>query len=216
MSKAILLVVLLIVTAVLAGCGGSVAPSASAPAVDTQSGSVLVLSPTADATLDQAQPAVNFGTAPTLREGYVLLPDNSSTVRRSLLRFDLSSLPANAVINGATLSLYQTGASGGPFPYYVGVYRSTATWTETGVTWASNSTSYSTKFAQKPVSTATRGTWITFNLLAAARSWHSTPSRNFGVMLVGADGGDYTGHVFASREATPVSHRPKLKITYSL
>lgn len=220
--KAYVLLALLALCIVLAGCGGSVAPSASnpeasaaaEPTVDTQSLPVVVLQAVADATLNQNHPSTNYGSTITLPVGF----NTNNTLYRSLVRFDLSSIPANATINKATLSLYQVGSSG--VPLAIRVYRSTKTWSEGTVTWNSNGTSFNSTAITSGGGGASNQSWVAFNVLPVVRSWYIAPSRNFGLMLRGSsEGGDWSFHSYASKESGPIARkivRPRLRIEYTL
>lgn len=78
------------------------------------------------------QGATNTGSWTTIQVGEV----NGATVgrRRALLRFDLSSIPDNAVITSATLRLYMAAAAGSAGDN-IYVYRLLTDWTESGATW---------------------------------------------------------------------------------
>jgi hypothetical protein len=73
----------------------------------------------------------NYGTHTALHVG----EDNGSiSIRRGLIKFDLSGIPSNAVITSAILSLWKIdGASSNTRTYRV--YRTKRVWTETGVTY---------------------------------------------------------------------------------
>lgn len=88
--------------------------------------SVFVIQASANATdtyVSSGVPLWNFGNNASLWVG----PNaTSGYVDRSLLRFDLSKVPANATIVNATLGLYETQGSGGT----VQVRQALASWTE--------------------------------------------------------------------------------------
>lgn len=222
MRRALPLLILLAVSLVLAGCGGSVAPTASGPNVSaaseptahTQNLPVIVLEASADAHLSAAHPTVNYGSTNTLPVGF----NTDNTLHRSLVRFDLSSIPANATINKATLSLYQVGSAG--VGLGVRVNRATKSWTENTVTWNSNADFFNPTTITTGGSGASSGTWVAFNVLSVVRSWYIAPGRNYGLMLMGSsEGGDWSFHSFASRESGPVARKsvkPRLRIEYTL
>ncbi len=84
-----------------------------------------------DTRLASNQATANFGADDKL---YVGESNQNSSVHRSLLRFDLSGIPANATITSATLSLWLTddfSDNAGTF----NVYRVRRAWTEDGATW---------------------------------------------------------------------------------
>lgn len=74
----------------------------------------------------------NFGNVNTLQIGETNAANNR--VSRALIKFDLSGIPANATINSATLSLWQT-AELSDNDSTIRVYRSLRDWTEPGATW---------------------------------------------------------------------------------
>lgn len=85
-----------------------------------------------DVALDQLSPTTNRGTTANIDVGEY----NAATgnAYRSLLKFDLSSIPPNATINSVTLSLWQTtdwSDNGTPFR----VFRVKRAWVEAQATW---------------------------------------------------------------------------------
>lgn len=89
-----------------------------------------------DATVDQGSPLTNFGTATTLNvasKATLVLASN----QRTYVRFDLTkcvhSPPSTATVMTASLRLYATALASSCRTY--DVFRTTASWTETGITW---------------------------------------------------------------------------------
>jgi len=68
----------------------------------------------------------NYGTITSVYTGY------SGGIRRTLIRFNISSIPAGSVITLATASLY---CSNGNASVSNMLYRCTKAWTESGATW---------------------------------------------------------------------------------
>ena len=87
-----------------------------------------------------------------------------------LLHFDLSSIPAGAVIDSASLKLYQIEASWaesvGVTAYYVN-----DRWSEQDVTWANRPTHQSIGMYQ--IVDSSVGEYKLWNLTSYARNWHS-------------------------------------------
>lgn len=101
--------------------------------------STIKASPTADSTVNLANPNTNYGTAFNM-----LVSDNATGItingtNRTWLQFDLSSLvPAGSVITSATLYLYNYFFASSSVA--IGAYGSTDdAWTETGITWNNQS-----------------------------------------------------------------------------
>jgi hypothetical protein len=91
----------------------------------------LVLNPTADTMVKQAQPKTAFGAATVLMADGQQLSTSGSAVR-SYLKFNVPALAAGESISGASLSLNVTNATAdGPL-----VYRTATGWTESGLTWS--------------------------------------------------------------------------------
>lgn len=112
--------------------------------------STLTLQPDSAAGVDArlesgANQFVNFGTSLTLNVGYV--SGKGATNNRSVLRFDLTSLPAGAAIVDTTLTLFNTTSTiPGSVTFYANRVTSGesdhAPWTELGASWVSYEATY--------------------------------------------------------------------------
>jgi len=127
--------------------------------------------------------------------------------KRSLLRFDLAGIPAGVTVNSATFSLYQIG---GPAGRTVNLYRITAPWSETSVTWNNFGSSY----AGTVVASFTTGSgWRTTTLTALVQSWLNGTYSNYGLLLDDPASSDHD--TYYSSEHPTVSERPKLQVCYA-
>src|SRR5437667_11035695 len=90
---------------------------------------VTVTLPSAqDSWLDESNPNTNHGT-----DGHMHVQSGVGKVRRGIIQFDLSSIPACASIDSATLQLSLENPDNSSRIYEV--HRVSASWTELGVTW---------------------------------------------------------------------------------
>jgi hypothetical protein len=114
--------------------GAPVAQVAALPAGD------LIFDPTydqqpdgtagVDALINQNAPTTNYGTFTDLESGR----DGADTTRRSLVLFDLSSIPGDATCDDATLTLYNSSANNNSTNQHT-LYHMNQAWTEGGCTW---------------------------------------------------------------------------------
>ena len=141
---------------------------------------------------------------------------------RSLLRFDLSGVPAGATITSAVLTLTATDLFGGNPGEAMSVYRLTQLWTEGGVTW--NRYDGVTPWATAggdfdgtvwASSTANPGSGqpVLWDITALAQTWASNTFANHGLILINA--GTLNGLHFASKENGNASYRPYLALSYT-
>jgi hypothetical protein len=167
------------------------------------------LLPSDDTYIDAGSSTTNYGSNNT----FEVRPDNSAD-RRGLLKFNLSSIPANATITSATLYLYERGNKTGQTTY---IYRVTSDWNENTVTWSNwslpggdfdNSISY---FAYLPDQNNCMLTMDTTNLVQA---WVNGSYNNYGLMLYSTG----PNHIisYSSKESGTASEWPKLNIVYVL
>ncbi|MFO7742640.1 MAG: DNRLRE domain-containing protein, partial [Anaerolineae bacterium] len=191
--------------ATIAPAGSDTHPASTAAAQTT-----VVLDAVADATVRSGDPDENFGGETSLELSY--WGTNEEAV--VLLRFDLSSLPSDAIVDSASLRLYLEGASGAS-PVSVAVHFVTSAWEETGeegVTWDTHLTTapWPRACSMDRVVDAYKSCTVT----SYAQSWLDTASSNYGVMLRGPADGTEHERWFQSRESMEMV--PQLEVTYHL
>src|SRR5256714_6336334 len=148
----------------------------------------VTAAPDADATVAEATPTANLGTAPTLQA-------DQSPVLESYLRFTLAGL--SGTVTAARLRLRAVDASAdGP-----AVYPTDPGWTEQGITWATKPAHAGPAAAD--VGAVKAGTWVEYDVTSLV---HGDGSYAFALAGTSKDGTD-----FASREAA--ADRPRLVVT---
>ena len=170
-------------------------------------------------------------------------PRNAGLVRRAVLAFDLASaLPAGAVIDSVRLTMRMNRTIGDA--RVVSVHRVLADWGEgtsvatgnegRGITpsmgdatwihtffntgsWQFAGGDFDEESASLLIGSEASYTWYsTFGLIADVNRWISTPSENFGWLLLGDETVNTTAKRFASRENGDQSARPQLQIYFSI
>src|SRR6202171_6057216 len=168
--------------------------------------------------------------------------NSSNALRRGLIAFDLASVPTNATITGATLSMFLNRPRPNPAAVNISLSRALRDWGEgasnagdpggrgaqaqTGdATWLH--TFYDTSFwtnpggdfsptlsATTPVTLNGTYTWSGSGLLADVQSWVSNPASNFGWVILGPEMDTGSAQRFNTRENP--SNPPQLTVTYQL
>jgi cell division septation protein DedD len=163
-------------------------------------------------------------------------------LRRGLIAFDLTSIPANATVTGATFSMFLNRPRPNDTPVDVSLSRALRSWGEGAsdagdpggigaqaetddATWLH--TFYSTSFwttaggdflptlsATTPVQQNGSYMWSGSGLLADVQSWVSNPATNFGWFILGDEVDSGTAQRFNTRENT--SDTPQLTVTYQV
>ena len=129
--------------------------SLDAPAVTEAAALKVILPAVQDSYVRQTAPGSNFGSATLLKSGRSLSPADEY---HTLIQFDLSELPANAVIVTATLELYSPLTTTGHRVHAV-----LGAWNELTVTW-SNAPAYTSTY----IASANSGPGF--------KRWNVTPS----------------------------------------
>lgn len=200
--------------------------------------SSLTLSPTADTTLYQTvDGSTSNGAGDSMFAGLTL---RGAGLRRALIRFDLSLVPAGHVVIAARLRLHVTRANGAPAS--VSLYRTLAPWGEgtsdagapggLGIeaapgdaTWLHRSfpsALWSTPggdFAPTPSASAIAGDpgpveWTASpQMLADLNAWATFPADNFGWLLQTTSEDVSSARRFGTREHADPAMRPTLELT---
>ncbi len=155
----------------------------------------------ADTYINQLQSTTNYGTAGTLN-----VNGRANRANRTFVRFTLPTAPAGCTLGGATLRLFNTSATAGRT---LDVYRSTISWTETGLTW---STTGATGTAGTAVGTTSAAGWQQWTVTTHVQSLYSGTNTGFVVRDSNETQSSQTPQVFASREAA--SDQPQLVLQW--
>jgi hypothetical protein len=175
---------------------------------------------TQDTHISQWQPTNNYGGNVTMlaRQGYV---------RSMLVRFDVSSIPAGATIQQATLSLYALSRSNAG-NLTVDLYEVKRPWAEGQATWNLARTGQpwalpgcgqpESDLAATPASSQfvnAVDTWFNWEVTDLVQLWVANPASNQGMILKG-DGPTSVEYSFASSEYWWSQHyAPTLTIRYT-
>jgi hypothetical protein len=148
-----------------------------------------------DSWINSDATATNYGADKELWVG-LISQSGKSYERRTLLRFDISALPANVIIDSAALELTQTAAydeaSLKIWPYLI-----LSDWSEYAVTWNDRPSSTS---AGDPATTVDVDLGIkTWSVTKIVQAWRAG-AKNNGILLIG-DGATVGTRVFGSRES---------------
>ena len=162
---------------------------------------------------------LNFGTSTNL-----VIDRESTDLQRALLRFDVSAIPANAIITSATLQMQSTQIGG---DMNINVYELLRSWTEgsgsgtadaanwtqaaPGTNWTSAGGDFNTT-AAATLNTNTTGQHA-WNLTSLVQAWVNGSKANNGVMIASPDGGGSRTATYDSSEGTTP---PSLVINYTV
>lgn len=197
----------------------------------------ISLGPSADATLIQ-EPTGEYALGAAYNVYAGRIGDNGgATIRRGLMRFNLSAIPAGSTITSVTLRLYMSQTQSGS--QSVGLHRCSLPWTEgtafafggagavagvgdstwnyqayPTVPWPSPGGAFAaTASATKAVSAVGFYSWSsTASLVADVQSWVDAPSSNHGWVIKGNEAASTTVKRFESREAA--ANQPLLVVNY--
>lgn len=184
--------------------------------------------PSDDAFISSDAATTNYGSEQNIDVGEL---KGGTQVRRSLLKFDLSSIPTNAVVTSAILTVTDNGFDGATNDRVMSAYRVLRVWTSAGVTWnkfdgssdwgtAGCSNTTSDREAAGIGTVSMPGTEVAqdYNITLTAskvQEWISGALTNNGIILQMATETDDL-HRFYSLEYTTAGDRPVLTITYDI
>lgn len=164
----------------------------------------------------------NFG-------GYTELRINNDGRQKTLLRFDVSSIPRGSIVESATLSLWQnTYKKNDLFSIRVGVYKVLRHWEANEATWCKATSSVPWEVCGADgdsdrskaavdevligvVSQITERKW---NVRELVQEWVNHPEQNEGLILIGS--GNAQEFRFYSMEYSDPNRQPRLEVVYQL
>jgi hypothetical protein len=203
------------------------------------SAETLIITPAKDNTLFSESGNKSNGSGQHLFTGRTA----SSALRRALVQFDLSAIPANATIDQVTLTLFMsrstvgstsvalhrilqnwgegssdaTGQEGGGATAAAGDATWTNTFTGSGTWDADGGDFISAASGATVVNNSSDYTWgSTPELVAEVQSWLNEPASNFGWILIGPEAGGQSAKRFDSREHPDAERWPRLSISFTL
>lgn len=170
----------------------------------------VTFTPTQDAYISEFFSNQNFGGASAL---FVGLYQGVNDIYRSLLKFDISSIPTDSTIISAKLRLY---IFRNDFPLIskpIQVYRLLSDFNESTVTYANQPPIPGTSDATLTV-TNEINTYLEWDVTNLASGWHNGSIVNNGIMLKGLES---TSSIvgFRSKEYIDSSTWPQLNVVYS-
>ena len=171
------------------------------------------LYPIADTDVRQGNPTTNFGDATEMWAGYDYC--EVGQVSRSLLQFDVSSIPV--IPKGATLHLYLTDICyTGAHTHVVTVYRTSVNWSESSVTW-SVQPGFAEAYGSASVSVpGGGGQWYSFDVTDLVGGWVNGSFSNYGLMVRGQEstGGSSARVTFVTNDYPGTTFDPYLSVEY--
>jgi hypothetical protein len=171
-----------------------------------------------DATITSLNPTNNYGTDPDYA-AIAWTNGGTSFTERGLLAFDLSSIPQNATITSATLSLYcntqssNTQLSSGSNAALI--QRITSTWNENTVTWNNQPSSTTQNQCVLSPSTSSTQDYTNIDVKNLIGDMVNNPSISFGFMLQLQTESIYRSLVMSSSDHPDSTKWPRLVITYT-
>ena len=172
----------------------------------------MCIAPSQDSYIVQDSATQNFGSATDLRTRI-----NSGRERRTLIAFNLPSLPPSSTLVSSTLRLYEITAVTGQT---IKLYRLTNSWVGSQVTWNQRSSGVSWSTAGGDYQNTALATFSPtlvnqyrdIDVTAVTQGWMNGSFSNHGLLLR-ASGSN--GEVrFGSNESTTTTQRPQLCINY--
>ena len=144
---------------------------------------------------------------------YTWVGNWGSEIERTYIQFDLSTVPAGAVVDDADLKLYQYNSVGSG-SFIVGLYQVISGWEESNVTWSNQPDSSTEAEASRNIYTST--TWRNWDIDDLVKSWLDGSITNYGMLLKATNEASINMKAaFRTSDYTiDTTKRPKLEIDY--
>lgn len=165
----------------------------------------LRLHPVADSYVSAAYPYTNYGSL-----GSMYVGKSTTTIGRSLMRFDLSGFPADATLLSAALEANLSSTSIDPASLDVEVRQVEYPWSETSLTW-NNQPPTSSIGKINPVGTEMG--YYSWDVTAMVQDWLQGNKPNYGLALWSYSEELYGWRGFDSRENSS-GNTPSLRLWY--
>ncbi len=211
MKIASIVVITTIFSTVLFMLIGLVIPANSADLVNVPDAQSMTFSAIQDTFVSKAYPTTNYGSIQSMSVGW----SSSGNDFRILLDFDLSSLPANALVSSATLTLNAvvnlTNSESPQAIFHAYPYAIDANWSESSVTW---NTRPASKHWNDPATAVDDTTYVTqWSVTEIVKAWLAGSQPVEGILLLSDQTAEGT-QLYVSKEGTP-SQVAKLEIIYT-
>lgn len=166
-----------------------------------------------DSYIDSRYATTNYGNSTILNVGTYLYRGLGPYYRRTFVEFDVSSLPANAVVYSAEIKMRRTTTVSGTNPWRTKLI--TSTWSETGVT-ASNQPSISNNAGDVSSSYSSSNDTISFDVSSMVQRMIYGQADNYGwcIQVLDETYGGTSGTTFYSSESSTFT--PYLEVKYYL
>jgi hypothetical protein len=161
----------------------------------------------------QGYPTLNACNTIDMWAGYDDMLNPDGKIVRSLIKFDVSSIPAGSPISKATLNVRHRDSWDYPSKSRtITTYRVGSSWSSCSVTW-NNQPSIKEAYGSQSIPWSA-GVWYEFDVTALVRGWVNGSFSNHGVWLRGPEksGSDSSWRSFYTLNS---SYDPYLSITYS-
>ncbi len=172
--------------------------------------------------VDGAQPSTNIGHSTQFSSvGWTC--SGNPCYARSIIQFDLTSIPANAVITDSKMSLYaypNPNNGGGVAMYGTAntslLQRITSSWNENTVSWNTQPNTTIQNQVILSQSSSSAQNYLNIDVKNLVQDMINSPSTSFGFMLRLQVEGYYNSMIFASNNYSDINLRPSLKICYEI
>ena len=186
----------------------TVTPTASDPGQ-------VVLSSVADTMISSNHASQNFGSTIDMWVGFDDNAESLAGIVRSLVRFDLASVPAGATVTSATLRLYHKSSWDYPDRSRPArAYRAQDAWNELSSTW-DNQPAFSDGYGSVAIVHGDYG-WVEMSVTDLVQAWLDGSHANHGIVVRGDENTSAdSGHRdFYTREADGTTYAPQLVVVY--
>lgn len=168
----------------------------------------VTLYPIQDTYVDEGAPTTAYGSTPSLLVGG--FPQEFTKELYALVQFDLSSLPADAIITGARLDMYLYDGDVAP-EQILCAYQVISVWSNS-TTWNNRPSNSPTCHTHVSIPGSGEGLWVSWHVLTPVDSWHRGLAPNDG-LAIKLETKLYGVRAFRSREHPD---QPRLIVSYEL